>query len=57
MPTHGLLRQFFPKWTDLLILSQADLDAVAGRLNARPRETLEYQTPAAMLAAIVASNP
>ncbi|MGD0407378.1 MAG: IS30 family transposase, partial [Candidatus Limnocylindrales bacterium] len=37
--------------------SQTDLDAVAARLNARPRKTLEYQTPAAMLAAIVASTP
>ena len=55
--TNGLLRQYFPKWTDLSGYSQADLDAVAARLNARPRKTLEYQTPAAMLAAIVASTP
>jgi IS30 family transposase len=45
------------KPTDLSIYTQADLDAVAARLNARPRKTLEYQTPAAMLAAIVASTP
>ncbi len=55
--TNGLLRQYFPKWTDLSIYSQADLDAVAARLNTRPRKTLEYQTPAAMLAAVVASTP
>ena len=55
--TNGLLRQYFPKWTNLSIYSQTDLDAVAARLNARPRKTLEYQTPAAMLAAIVASTP
>lgn len=55
--TNGLLRQYFPKKTDLSIHSQADLDAVAARLNARPRKTLEYRTPAAMLAAIVAPTP
>jgi IS30 family transposase len=55
--TNGLLRQYFPKYTDVSIYSQADLDAVANRLNARPRKTLEYETPAAMLAAIVASTP
>jgi transposase, IS30 family len=55
--TNGPLRQYFPKWTDLAHFSQADLDAVATRLNTRPRKTLEHQTPAAMLAAIVASTP
>lgn len=55
--TNGLLRQYFPKKTDLSTYSQAELDAVAARLNARPRKTLEYRTPAAMLAAIVASTP
>jgi IS30 family transposase len=55
--TNGLLRQYFPKWTDLSTYSQADLDAVAARLNTRPRKTLGYQTPAAMLAAVVALTP
>lgn len=52
--TNGLLRQYFPKKTDLSGYSQADLDAVAARLNARPRKTLDYRTPAAMLAEAVA---
>jgi len=54
--TNGLLRQYFPKKTDLSGYSQADLDAVAARLNARPRKTLDYRTPAAMLAEAVAST-
>ena len=55
--TNGLLRQYFPKGTNLSVYAQADLDAVAARLNARPRKTLAYETPAAMLAAIVAATP
>jgi IS30 family transposase len=54
--TNGLLRQYFPKGTDLSIYSQAQLDAIALRLNTRPRLTLGYQTPAAKLAEIVAST-
>jgi IS30 family transposase len=54
---NGLLRQYFPKKTDLSLHSQAELDAVAARLNTRPRKTLEYGTPADRLAAIVASTP
>src|ERR1022692_3687352 len=53
--TNGLLRQYFPKGTDLSSHSQADLDKVALRLNQRPRETLGFKTPAAKLQASVAS--
>ena len=54
--TNGLLRQYFPKGTDLSAHSQADLDAVALKLNTRPRKTLGYQTPGATLAQAVAAT-
>jgi IS30 family transposase len=54
--TNGLLRQYLPKGKDLSTLSQAQLDAIALRLNTRPRLTLGFQTPADKLAAIVAST-
>lgn len=54
--TNGLLRQYFPKGTDLSRYTQAQLNAVARQLNTRPRKTLGFRTPADMLNTIVAST-
>ncbi len=43
--TNGLLRQYFPKRTEISHYTQADLDAVAAELNGRPRQTLGFKTP------------
>lgn len=44
--TNGLLRQYFPRTTNLAPVSQDQLDAVALKLNQRPRTTLDFETPA-----------
>jgi IS30 family transposase len=54
--TNLLLRQYFPRGTDLSPLSQAQLDQVSLRLNQRPRKTLGFETPASKLQASVAST-
>lgn len=53
--TNGLLRQYFPKGTDIGRYAERELDAVAATLNNRPRKTLEWKTPAEALNELLSS--
>ena len=55
--TNGLLRQYFPKGTDLCRWNAAELAAVAAVLNARPRKVLNWRTPAEVYAEQLSSPP
>ena len=51
--TNGLLRQYLPKGKSMAGLTQDDLDAIAAKLNSRPRKRLDYDTPADRLAPLL----
>jgi transposase, IS30 family len=55
--TNGLLRQYFPKGTDLSVHSARHLQDVADELNGRPRKVLGWKTPAEAMAALLDSQP
>jgi IS30 family transposase len=54
--TNGLLRQYFPKGTDLAVHGKEHLEAVAAELNGRPRKTLGWKTPAQALEQVLAAD-
>lgn len=51
--TNGVLRQYFPKGTDLTVHSREHLNAVAAELNSRPRKSLGWETPAERLSRLL----
>ena len=51
--TNGLLRQYLPRTLDFRTLTQADFDAIADKLNGRPRQTLGFKTPSQALAEVL----
>ena len=54
--TNGLLRQYFPKSTDLSVHTEADLDFAANELNGRPRQTLGDRPPSHVLNDLIATT-
>ncbi len=55
--TNGLLRQYFPKGSDLSVHTAEHLDTVAAELNARPRKTLDWDTPSQALSRLLSDLP